>query len=70
MHSKFWLENLKGREHSENTDIGGRIILKWILQKQGVGCALGSCGSAGISGVLLLTQYKPSCSIKDEEFLD
>jgi hypothetical protein len=31
----FWLENLKGRDHSEDMDIDGRIILGWVLRKQG-----------------------------------
>jgi hypothetical protein len=33
MHRKFWLENLKGRDHSEDLDIDGLIILEWILGK-------------------------------------
>jgi hypothetical protein len=28
------VENLKGRGHLEDTDIDGRIIFKWILQKE------------------------------------
>jgi hypothetical protein len=28
---KFWLENLKGRDHSEDMEIDGRIILEWLL---------------------------------------
>jgi len=35
MHTKFWLENLKGRDHSEDLDVDGRVILQWILQKYG-----------------------------------
>jgi hypothetical protein len=27
MHTKFWLENLKGRDHSEDLGIDGRIVL-------------------------------------------
>jgi hypothetical protein len=27
----FWLENLKGSDHSEDTSVHGRIILEWIL---------------------------------------
>jgi len=30
MYTKFWLENLKGRDHSEYLGVGGRIILDWI----------------------------------------
>jgi hypothetical protein len=31
----FWLENLKGRDHSEDLGVDGWIILEWILRKQG-----------------------------------
>jgi hypothetical protein len=31
--TNFWLENLKGRDHSEDIDIDGRVILRWILRK-------------------------------------
>jgi hypothetical protein len=27
------LENLKRRDHLENPDLDGRVILKWILRK-------------------------------------
>jgi hypothetical protein len=27
-HTKYWLENLKGRGHSEDLGVYGRIILK------------------------------------------
>jgi len=29
----FWLENLKGIDHSEDLGIDGKIILEWILGK-------------------------------------
>jgi hypothetical protein len=35
MHTKFWLENLKGKDHSEDLGIEGKIILEWILGKLG-----------------------------------
>jgi hypothetical protein len=31
MHIKFWSENLKGNDHSEDLAVDGRIILEWIL---------------------------------------
>jgi hypothetical protein len=37
MHTRFWLENLKGRDHSEDLGIDGKIILEWILGKWGEG---------------------------------
>jgi hypothetical protein len=30
---KFWLENLKGRDHFDNLGMDGRIS-EWILEKQ------------------------------------
>jgi len=30
---KFWSENLKGRDHSEDPGLDGKIILEWILWK-------------------------------------
>jgi hypothetical protein len=37
-----WLENPKGRGHSEGLDIDGGIILKWMLMKWMGGCGLDS----------------------------
>jgi hypothetical protein len=34
VHTVFWLENLKGREHTEEPGTDGKIILEWILGKQ------------------------------------
>jgi hypothetical protein len=33
MHTQFWSENLKGRDHFEDLDVDGRIVLEWILGK-------------------------------------
>jgi hypothetical protein len=32
-HTIFWLENLKGRDHSEDIHIVRKMILEWILGK-------------------------------------
>jgi hypothetical protein len=45
MRAKFWPENLKGRYHSEDPGVDGRIILKWILGKYGEKVGLDSSGS-------------------------
>jgi hypothetical protein len=29
----FWWERRKGRDHQEDLDVGGRIILRWILER-------------------------------------
>jgi hypothetical protein len=29
----FWWESQKERDHEEDQDVGGRIILKWILER-------------------------------------
>jgi hypothetical protein len=34
MHTKFWSENLKERDHLEDLGMDRRIILEWILDKQ------------------------------------
>jgi hypothetical protein len=33
MHIKFWWESQKERDHHENLDVGGRIILERILER-------------------------------------
>jgi hypothetical protein len=33
MRIKFRSKNLKGKDHSENLDVDGRIILKWMFGK-------------------------------------
>jgi len=35
VYTRFWLENLKGRDHLEDLGVDGRIILGWILRKKG-----------------------------------
>jgi hypothetical protein len=33
MHTGFWWENLRERDHLEGPGVVGRIILKWIFEK-------------------------------------
>jgi hypothetical protein len=48
------LENLKGKDHSEDIGIDGRIILEWILGNRVGKFELDSSGSGlGTSGELL-----------------
>jgi hypothetical protein len=35
MYPTVWSKNLKGRHHSEDLGIDGRIILEWILGQYG-----------------------------------
>jgi hypothetical protein len=37
MHTGFWWESQKERDHQEYLHVGGRIILKWILKEIGHG---------------------------------
>jgi len=34
MRTVFWLENPKGRDHSEDLRVAGRIILEWIYKNR------------------------------------
>jgi hypothetical protein len=31
MHIRYWWESQKGRDHSEDQDVGGWTILKWMV---------------------------------------
>jgi hypothetical protein len=33
MFTGFWWRNLRERDHLEDPDIGGRIILRWLFRK-------------------------------------
>jgi hypothetical protein len=35
MHIGFWWESQKERDHQKDLAIGGRIILRWILDRMG-----------------------------------
>ena len=41
MHAVFWLGKLRKRDHLEDSDIDGRIILRWIFRKWDVGAWTG-----------------------------
>jgi hypothetical protein len=70
MHTKFWTENLKERDHLKDEDVNGKIILEWIVGKYGgkvwtvynwtrIGPLARSCEHNELSG-----------SIESEKFLD
>jgi len=40
MHTNFWSENLKGRDHSEDVFVNAKIVLEWILGKRLRRCGL------------------------------
>jgi hypothetical protein len=33
MHTEFWLENMNGKDQSEDIGIDGKIILEWMWRK-------------------------------------
>jgi hypothetical protein len=37
----FWWRNLRERNHLEDSDVDGRIILRWIFRKWDVGVWIG-----------------------------
>jgi hypothetical protein len=51
MHKDFWLENLRGKDHSEDLEVGGKIILECVLEKYGgkvwTGCIWIRIGTSG-----------------------
>jgi hypothetical protein len=60
MYIKFWSENLKGRDHSEDLGVDGKIILGRILDKYGwkvqTGCfwvMIGTSGGAPVNTVMM-----------------
>jgi hypothetical protein len=42
---RFWWENLKERDHSEDRDVDGRMGSEWILGRLAGGCGVYSTGS-------------------------
>ena len=37
MYTEFWWGNLRERDHLEDSGVGGRLILRWILRQWDVG---------------------------------
>jgi hypothetical protein len=58
MRTKFWLENLTGKDNLIKLGIDGRIMMTWILKKYGVGMLTGldwlGIGSCGVRLIMLL----------------
>jgi hypothetical protein len=70
----FLSENEKGRDHSEDLDVNGKIILKWILNRVGrllrietIGglCEYGSKSSGSIKGGKFLDYQRDGLFLKD-----
>jgi hypothetical protein len=36
MCTRFWWESQKERDHYEDLDVGGRVVLRWIIEKYDV----------------------------------
>jgi len=65
------LENLKGRDHSEDLFVSGKIILEWILGNRVGSCELDASGSGwGPVAGPREQGNEPSGSIKCGEFHD
>jgi hypothetical protein len=71
MYTKSGSENLKERDHMKDTDVDGKIILKWIFKEKVAECGLVSFGlEQGPMMGCYEHDNEPSGSIQVEEFLD
>jgi hypothetical protein len=50
MPTKFWLESLKGRDHSEDLGVGERIILKLVVMRVWAGFNWGPVAGSCVHG--------------------
>ena len=50
MHARFGWGKYEGKRPSGDMDVGGRIMLKWILKRNREGCELDSSGSGQVDG--------------------
>jgi hypothetical protein len=63
------MENLKGRDHLEDIDVNMKIILEWMLGKNGVRVWTGRIlARIGASGGCFEHGYETSGSVKSGEF--
>jgi hypothetical protein len=61
----------EGKNHLENLELDGRIILKWVLRKWDMGACTGSiCLRIGTAGCIYKCGNATSGSIKCGKFLD
>jgi hypothetical protein len=42
LYAGFWWGDLKERDHLGDADVDGRIMIRWIVRKSGVGVWTGS----------------------------
>jgi hypothetical protein len=71
MHTIFWLENVRRRDHLEDLGVDGRIILEWILGNGMGNCRLDLSG-LGLGPVTCSCEpgNELSVSIKGRKFCD
>jgi len=51
VYAGFWWDDLRKRDHLEDPDIDGRIILRWMFRKWDVGAWTGLiCSRIGTGG--------------------
>jgi len=71
MHTIFWLTSLMGRDHSEDIDVDGKVILEFILGNTVGGCGLDASGS-GLGPVAGSSEHSNELSgpVEGGEFID